>query len=302
MTRAFQHRLEFFIVKFLIILLNLLPIKISLRFGDCIGFIAFSILGIRRKVALTNLVRSFGDRFTYREYRRIGLKSYINFARSMIEFGLYPKLARIGLPNLVDLNADESSIERSRSGQGAVFVSGHFGNFEIMGASLAAFDLPVDFLVGKQHNLLVNDLMNRHRAIFGVGLIEIGVSARGVVAALKKGRSVAMLSDQDAGDDGVIIDFLGRPASTPKGPAAFALKTGCPIIVAMLVRNGLSSHTLHIEKPIEVNKANEKAAEIKRLTQAYSDIIADYIRRYPDHWFWAHRRWKTTCPEDYMAK
>ena len=302
MTRAFQHRLEFFIVKFLIFLLNLLPVKISLRFGDCIGFIAFSILGIRRKVALTNLVRSFGSRFTDREYRRIGLKSYINFARSMIEFGLYPKLARIGLTNIVNLKADESSMERAQSGQGAVFVSGHFGNFEMMGASLAAFGLPIDFLVGKQHNLLVNSLMNRHRAIFGVGLIEIGISARGVVAALKKGRSVAMLSDQDAGDDGVIIDFLGRPASTPKGAAAFALKTGCPIIVAMLVREGFARHTLHVEKPIEVNKANEKAKEIKRLTQAYSNIFADYIRRYPEQWFWAHRRWKTTCPEDYVAK
>jgi len=171
-----------------------------------------------------------------------------------------------------------------------------------MGASLAALGLPIDFLVGKQHNLLVNNLMNRHRAIFGVGLIEIGISARGVVAALKKGRAVAMLSDQDAGDDGVVINFLGRPASTPKGPAAFALKTGCPIIVAMLVREGVAHHALHVERPIEVDRSNDKAAEIKRLTQAYSDVMTDFIREYPDHWFWAHRRWKSTCPEDYRVK
>jgi KDO2-lipid IV(A) lauroyltransferase len=135
--------------------------------------------------------------------------------------------------------------------------------------------------------------------MFGVGLIEVGVSARGVIAALRKGRAVAMLSDQDAGADGVIVDFLGRPASTPKGPAAFALKTGCPIFVISFVRNELDKHVLYIEGPIIMKKTEDKEKDIKQLTQAYTDIIEKYVKLHPDHWFWAHRRWKTTCPEDY---
>ncbi|HBZ00685.1 MAG TPA: lipid A biosynthesis acyltransferase, partial [candidate division Zixibacteria bacterium] len=108
------------------------------------------------------------------------------------------------------------------AGKGAVLVTGHFGSWELMGAYVAQHGWPIDYLVGEQHNLKVNKLMNDHRTMFGIGLIELGVAARGVIKAVREGRMVAMLSDQDAGSDGVIVEFLGRPASTPKGPAAFA--------------------------------------------------------------------------------
>jgi KDO2-lipid IV(A) lauroyltransferase len=220
----------------------------------------------------------------------------------MIEFGMYPKLARIGLDKYVTVKGEEACNEYLKTGKGAVFVSGHFGNLEMVGTALTINPWPIDFLVGKQHNKLVNDMMNRHRGLFGVGMIEIGLSARGVFAALKKGRWVVMLSDQDARRDGVIIDFLGRPASTPKGAAAFAIKTNSAIFVPMIVRDRLTRHTLYIEGPFTIEKSGDKEEDIKKLTQVYSDVLADYIRRYPDHWFWAHRRWKTTFPEDYGLK
>jgi KDO2-lipid IV(A) lauroyltransferase len=172
----------------------------------------------------------------------------------------------------------------------------------MVGTALTVHPWPIDFLVGKQHNRLVNNMMNRNRALFGVGIVEIGLSARAVFAALKKGRWVVMLSDQDARRDGVIIDFLGRPASTPKGAAAFALKTDCPIIVPMLVRKKLTKHTMYIEGPFTVDKTGDKDQDIKNLTQVYSDVLAKYITQYPEQWFWAHRRWKTTFPEDYGLK
>lgn len=299
MIRNIQHEIEYLFIRALILVLNVLPVQAALRFGDVVGFIAFSILRIRRRVSLVNLRRSFGDKYSAREYRRIALGSYINFARSMIEFGLAPKLARMNLATFCKTAGQEALTERIRPDQGFVALSGHFGNFELIGSYLTYTGRPVDFLVGVQHNPYINRLMNRHREAFGVGLIEIGVAARGVIRALKQGRVVAFLSDQDAGSDGTVVDFLGRPASTPKGAAAFALKTGCPILFGVDVRNGLRGHTFHFEGPLWGSVTDDKEDDIRRLTQSYTDILEKYIELYPDHYFWAHRRWKSTCAEDY---
>jgi KDO2-lipid IV(A) lauroyltransferase len=299
MTKHLQHRLEYFILKGIILLANILPVRLSLRLGDIIGFKAFSILRYRRRVTLNNLKRSFGDRYTDREYKQIGLRSYINLARSLIEFAMFPRLVKRDFSQKISVVNGEPLRAHFDSGKGAVMISGHFGSWELMGAYLARNGWPIDFLVGVQHNRLVNDLMNRHRQIFGIGLIEIGVAARGVFSAIKNGRGVAMLADQDAGSDGVIIDFFGRPASTAKGPAAFALKTDTPVFYGAFVREGLDRHVLYVEGPIAVVKSKDKEDDIRRLTQAYSDQLAKYIAKYPDHWLWSHKRWKSTCPEEY---
>jgi KDO2-lipid IV(A) lauroyltransferase len=211
----------------------------------------------------------------------------------MIEYGLFPKFKRKGLSRFVSLDGRENLQAIKEIGKGAVMVTGHFGSWELMGAFIADEGWPIDYLVGEQHNLKVNKLMNDHRTMFGIGLIELGVAARGVFKAVKAGRMVAMLSDQDAGSDGVIVEFLGRPASTPKGPAAFALKTSASLACGFIVREGARQRII-IESPLRIELSNDKDEDIRRLTQAYTSMLEKYVRQYPDHWFWPHRRWKST--------
>lgn len=302
MSKAIQHGIEYFFVKVLIIVLNLLPLSISLRFGDFIAFVAYKLLGIRKHVSLINLRRTFGDKYTDAEYDNIAYQSYVQFARSMIEFGLYPKLKRMGLDKICKIANPEILDEPSQSGKGVILIGGHFGNLELVGAALTMQNWPIDFLVGKQSNKKVNALMNRHRAMFGVGIIEIGVTAREVIRVLRKGRWIAFLSDQDARKDGTIVNFLGRPASTPKGAAAFSIITKCPIYLGAFVRTGLKNHTLYLKGPFTIEKSKDKESDIQRLTQMYTDALAEFIYENPDHYFWMHKRWKTTCPEDYAKK
>jgi len=293
MMKKIRYELEYAAVKSILALVNLIPYRLALILGDIIGFLGFSIFGIRRKVTLTNLKNSFEAQYFDSEYRSIGLRAYCNIAKSMIEYGLFPSLKKKGLAKFIRLEGRENLEAIKKMGKGAVMVTGHFGSWELMGALLATENWPIDYLVGEQHNLKVNALMNRHRTMFGIGLIELGVAARGVFKAVKNGRLVCMLSDQDAGSDGVIVQFLGRPASTPKGPAAFSLKTGAPLACGFIVREGLRQKIV-IEPPIEIELSGDKAEDIKRLTQAYTSILERYIRQYPDHWFWPHRRWKST--------
>jgi len=211
----------------------------------------------------------------------------------MIEYGLFPSLKRMDLSKFITIEGRENLQLIKNQGKGAVLITGHFGSWELMGAYLANEGWPIDYLVGEQHNLKVNKLMNQHRAMFGIGLIELGVAARGVFKAVRAGRMVAMLSDQDAGSDGVVVSYLGRPASTPKGPAAFALKTGAPLIFGCIVRDGWRQR-IFVEPPLEIPHSGDKDDDVRRLTQAYTQLLEKYVSQYPDHWFWPHRRWKST--------
>lgn len=293
MTKRIKYRLEYLAVVILIFVLNLIPRRIALLFGDAIGILAFSVFRLRRKVALNNLENSLGVSYTGRDYRKIAARAYRNFGRGMIEYGLFPSLKRKRLDRFLSISGEDNLKEIASWNRGAVLVTGHFGSWELMGAFLASRGWPVDYLVGEQHNLLVNRLMNDHRRLFGIGLIDMGVAARGVIKAIRGGRMVCMLSDQDAGSDGVVVQFLGRPASTPKGPAAFALKTGAPLACGFIIRDGYRQKVT-IEAPFDFKPSGNKDRDIKDLTQKYTELLEEYIRKYPDHWFWPHRRWKST--------
>jgi KDO2-lipid IV(A) lauroyltransferase len=293
MTKRIRYRLEYLAVVTLIFVLNLIPYRIALLFGDAIGILAFSVFRLRRKVTLNNLESSFGESYTGRDYRKTAARAYRYIGRGMIEYGLFPSLKRNRLDRLLSISGEDNLKEIVSENQGAVLVTGHFGSWELMGAFLASRGWPIDYLVGEQHNLLVNRLMNDHRRLFGIGLIDMGVAARGVIKAIRGGRMVCMLSDQDAGSDGVVVRFLGRPASTPKGPAAFALKTGAPLACGFIIREGFRQRII-IEPPIDFRPSGDKDKDIEELTRKYTVLLEEYIRKYPDHWFWPHRRWKST--------
>lgn len=290
-----KHKIEFWGVRMVGGLVRMIPYHLALAIGSFLGWLAFDILRIRRRVTMINLRNSLGDQRS--DLTRIGRKAYRNFGMSMVEYSLFPALSKEKVLGMVELVGTEHFDEILAKGTGAIVVAGHFGSWELMGAAVSQMGYPVDFLVGEQHNLLVDDMMNDYRKRMGIGIIKMGVAAKGIIKALKNNRFVAMLSDQDAGTDGTVVEFLGRPASTPKGPAAFALKMNAPIIMGFIIRESRGKQKIVLEKPIFGKNTPNKEEDIKNLTQTYTSLLEDYIRKYPDHWFWPHRRWKSTTKD-----
>jgi KDO2-lipid IV(A) lauroyltransferase len=292
-----KHKFEYGITCLSGVFLRILPYRLALSFGSFLGFLAFDVFRVRRKVTLINLKNSLGDQKKVKELKKIGRRAYENIGKSMVEYSLFPSLDKKKISKLVEFEGVENFDEALKRGRGAIVVAGHFGSWELMGAATCQRGYPVDFLVGEQHNILVDNLMNDYRKSMGIGIIKMGTAAKGVIKALKNNRFVAMLSDQDAGNDGTIVNFFNRPASTPKGPAAFALKMNAPIILGFIIRGNKKKQKIIIEKPIFIEKSDNKEDDIQKLTQAYTSVLEHYIRQYPDHWFWPHRRWKSTTKE-----
>jgi KDO2-lipid IV(A) lauroyltransferase len=294
-SRTIKHRIEYWVTYLVSAFARIIPYRLALALGSFLGWLAFDALRVRRKVTLINLKNSSGKGKD--ELAKIGRRTYQNIGKSMVEYALFPSLDKEKILRMVRFEGTEHFDAALKRGKGAIVVAGHFGSWELMGAATRQKGYPVDFLVGEQHNLLIDDLMNDYRRSVGIGIIKMGAAAKGVIRALKNNRFVAMLSDQDAGSDGTVVEFFGRPASTPKGPAAFALKMDAPIIMGFIIRENQKKQRIIIEKPIFVEKTSDKEDDIQRLTQAYTRVLEEYIRKYPDHWFWPHRRWKSTTKE-----
>ncbi len=296
MTRRIRHRIELAGVRLLVALPRVFPLKTSVRLGGALGIVAFDVLRIRRRVVLENLDRAFGDSLAAGEKVRIGRASYVNFVKSLIEFASLGRLTKEDYPRIVRFEGLENLRGPIARGHGVIAVTGHFGSWELLGAGVASCGLPVDFLVGEQQNSLVNDLMNDLRRSAGIGVIERGVAARGVFEALKKGHIVALLADQDARKAGVFVDFFGTPASTFQGPAQFACRTGSPLVGCAIVRRADETHDAILFPPIYPTAGADRDAEVLRLTREHTKILEECVRRYPEQYFWAHRRWKTKPP------
>jgi KDO2-lipid IV(A) lauroyltransferase len=288
-----SHGLEYAAFWILTRLVQSLPARAADRLAVALGDLAHTVLTSRRRIALGNLKRAFKDGKSDAELAAITKKVFRNMARATIEFARLPVLSHQKILDMVPEYSGVESIEKGqREGRGIMFISGHFGSWELLGAWLFARGFPADFLVGQQHNPYVDRMFNHFRRSSGVSTIPVGVAARHVLKSLKSGRIVCLLSDQHSATGGTVVRFFDRPAATPKGPAAFAVKVGCPIILGLLVREKDNRHRAVLSPPIYPPGTGDTEKDITEMTQAYTSRLEEMIRRYPEQWMWTHRRWK----------
>jgi KDO2-lipid IV(A) lauroyltransferase len=255
-------------------------------------------LGLRRRVAESNLALAFPD---LDADARAGVlrEHYRELGRVAAEYAHLDRLARAPFGEAI-VEARGCEFLEPLRGRGAILLSGHYSNFELMGASLARFN-PVDFLVRPLSNPWVERWIAERRAAAGIGCISTSEGMRGVYAALAAGRWVAFLADQDAGRRGIFVPFLGVPASTPVGPARVALHSGVPIVTGFAVRRPDGRFDLEVEPVLEMPEPDAPDA-VLRLTAAHVARLERRVRARPELWFWLHRRWKTRPPAPAAAR
>lgn len=292
------YLIEFILLFVFNLFILIIPLKIALWVGRRLGDVAFFVLKIRRDVVMKNLVHAFPNK-NYGELFEVARQSYQNFGMSMMELLSFPKIKiKKFINKKIEFEGLEYLDELIARKDGAILVAGHFGSWELMGAATRQSGYPLDFLVGRQHNIFVDNLLNYYRKIKNIGIIPLKMALKGVMKAVKNGRFVAMLSDQDAGyKDGVFVNFFCRPASTPKGPAVFSLRADVPIIMGFCIRQKpLNRHKIKFLK-VDFKKSGNEQKDIELLTLKYTQILEGFIKKYPDHWFWFHKRWKTVVDD-----
>jgi KDO2-lipid IV(A) lauroyltransferase len=287
-----QDWLEHLCIVGFVIGTRLLPARVSVWLAGFLGKVAFDVIGFRRKVTLANLGARLARGRSEGELEDIGRRSYMHFGMSVAEFVRVPAINRAYVDRYIRLEGLKH-LDRALEGRkGAVLVTGHFGSWELMGRALVLSGYPMKFIVGLQRNPLVQDLMNDLRRSAGIGVVEPDSLLR-ITRSLRSNSFVAMLSDQDAGPHGLFVDFFGEKASTPQGAARLATMTGAPVIPGFIVRLGGLRHQIVIEKPIEIPAGLSREEAVREITQGFTTVIEEYVRKHPDQYLWAHRRWRT---------
>lgn len=292
-ARQIRHAVEYGAVRLTLGMAGTLPIGVARAIGASLGTLAFA-LRIRREVSVENIVRALG--VSPREATRIARRSYENLGRGFMDFAAFKRWSRDEFLSQVTIEGAEFLSAARKAGHGAVIVASHFGSWEMGGAAMPALGFPTSFVVGEQSNARVDEVTNDLRRAQGSGIITRASALKKVLTALRRNELVGLLADQDARKGGIVVDFLGRPASTVRGPALFAIRARCPIIPLTVHREG-KRHRVVFDAPLWPDPAQDEEASVLQLTRGYSDVLSRRIREHPDEYFWPHRRWKSATAQ-----
>ncbi|PHR61659.1 MAG: lipid A biosynthesis acyltransferase [Robiginitomaculum sp.] len=211
-------------------------------------------------------------------------------------FGEFPFLGRIRVfdeNSRVEVVGLERLEQLKKDGQAAVLISGHFANWEIMAAVFSQAKLPVHVTYRPTNNPYFDKRIRQQRARYGIELMVAKSGAKGakeLIHALRNGRSIALLNDQKF-NEGIEIPFFGVGAMTAPGPTRLAIKTGAPLVPMSVVRTQGANFRVTVHAPIQLDKTDDRNADIRAGVIKVTTFVEDYIRQNPTDWFWVHRRW-----------
>jgi len=266
------------------------PLKISYRVAIFISDLRYFFALRDRREVTANLRVIFPEKSLF-EIRKIRIRLFRNFAKYLVDFFRFSKLNADYIKKNVKLENIGFIDEGLSHGKGGIAVSAHLGNWELGGVAVALLGYPIwaVTLVHKYKN--VDKFFNFQRESKGMRVIPLGKAVRKCLDVLAQNGIVALVGDRDFTEKGLILDFFGKPAIFPPGPAAFALKTGAAVVPVFMIRNPDDSFTLKLERPIYFSGTGEKDTDLINAITVYKRIFEDYIRKYPDQWYMFRRFW-----------
>jgi Kdo2-lipid IVA lauroyltransferase/acyltransferase len=291
-----RFRLEYLAAAGVLRILGLLPRWLARGVCELLAIGSYFLWPRLRHVGLFNLRLVFPD-WGERRRRRVLFRTFRGFGRMLADFAHFPRLTRRNVERLIVYDGFEHYARAQAQGKGVVFLTAHFGNWELSSFAHSLYGYPLNFTVRPMDNPLLDSLITRYRCLSGGRPVDKNDFARRALQALRQGEAVGVLMDTNMlPPEGIFVDFFGRPASTTSAPARLARKTGAALVLGLVLWDSkLRKYRLHFE-PVPWIEHDDPEEEIRRNTAHFNRLIEDHVRRHPDQWFWVHRRWKTRPP------
>ena len=291
-----KNKIEFISIKSIMILLNLLPYSMLMKFASCLGSFTFSFIRIRRKVVIENIKNAFPE-LSSREVLNLAKKSYQHFSKIFLELAHLNQFSSEQLKAKIIVKTPEVIEEIKSSGKGQIILIGHFGSWEVFALY---FSLIKDFaaIAKKQKDQVIEDFILSLRTRFGGKIFYSREPITNGIQWLKKGNAFTIVGDQDARHHGIFVPFLGQPSSTYTGVSIFALRSKVDVYFATPVRTRDGKYEISIEKIHAVEEGYPKGFS-KELITRYMNKLEEAVRKHPEQYFWMHKRWKTKPPEEH---
>ena len=295
MKKPVQYRLEYLGLRLLEGLVRLLPEGLLEPLGTRLARLFFYRFAYRRKAALENLAIAFPEK-SVADREAIAFASTRHFVMVALEYfrmGGWSTARLLERTELINPERDRPFLE-GRDGEPVIFITGHFGSWEVAAARVAAsFSGVANAVLKRQRNPLVDARIVQMRRRWRLEPMYADGAVRKGIRALRAGEWIGLVNDQDGGRGGIFVPFFGKMASTMVGGAAMHLKTGAPLVFMAALRTGTLQYRIVLERVTVPPLQGDAAEQMRIVTAAFTEVLERWVRQYPEQYLWMHRRWRT---------
>ena len=282
-----------------------LPIELDLRIARALGSLLYYVDKKHRHRGISNVHRSF-PHFTDRQCRALARESLRQTVMLAVEMLFTTNLVRIDTfdRHIKFENFTEVLELLIRRETGLIMLTGHYGNWEVLGYVLATLGFETTSIARPLDNPYVNQWILGVRERQGQKIVSKKGATDEVIPVIEAKGAIGFIADQNAGSKGVFVDFFGRKASTYKSIALLAMEYQVPIVVGYARRSRQAFH-FHVGVADIIYPAHwaDQPDPLRYITQRYTKALEDVVRQDPAQYLWVHRRWKTRpkneAPEQY---
>jgi Kdo2-lipid IVA lauroyltransferase/acyltransferase len=284
----------YLLVRLIVGIAQALTIEQSYALARLIARVLYHFDRRHRTVGLENLAHAFGDRYTPAERHVIIRRVYLHFAMMLMEILHIPrKLHPETWRQRITLVGHPEIVGRLLKGGPIIMLTGHFGNWEMAGYLFGVFGFPPSSVARTLDNPYLDGYLRTFRERTGQKLIPKTGGYDQMLDVLRSGGVLSFIADQDAGQNGLYVDFFGRPASTHKAVALLAIEHRVPLMVIGARKRGEPmQYDVIVQDVIRPEDYAGRPDAVRAITQRYTTALEQLVRTAPEQYFWLHRRWK----------
>ncbi len=285
--------LVYLLVRLAICFVQAISLEACHAIARLLAWVACDVIRLRQRVVEGNLRQAFPD-LSAGERRELAWRMWEHLILMGCEIAQAPrKIHETNWRHYFHFNGKREMVAYLLDPRPTIFVSGHFGNFELSSYMMGLYGFPTYAIARPLDNPYLDRYVNQFRSTHGQFILPKEGSAAQVDAVLRSGGVIALLADQHAGPKGCWVDFFGRPASCHKAVALFTLVSGAPLVVAYGKRaGGPLQFELGFAGIADPQIPSEHLSGVKPLTQWYNRVLEEIILAAPEQYWWVHRRWK----------
>jgi len=278
-----------------------IPYKHISRIGRVLGILVYLIDVKHRRIVRRNL------KFVYPEWpprrvKKISKRVFQNLGITILEICQMTCFSSHDIIDKVKIRGQEHLINAMQNNKGAILISAHLGNWEIVPLFWPlCFKTPITVVARKIKNKIINRWIHELRTRFGNRVIDKEGALPEMTRTLRQNKILGILIDQGTRIPlGVKITFFNKYVTATPAAALLALRCKSPVLPAFCIRNGDGTFTVSIEPPLALKRTDDLHADLRTNTQIMTDAIEKLVRKYPEQWFWVHKRWKIYYPHLYQ--
>jgi KDO2-lipid IV(A) lauroyltransferase len=287
--------IEYGAIRLFALFVLMFPIELNLKTGRLLGWIWYMAFPRHRARAREHIVASLGPSLSEDDIRRLTLRSMQQMTMGLMEMLCTPRLVNEWTwPRYIRLVGLADGVRLLLGRGGMVMLTGHYGNWELLGFTLAALGFDIVAVMRPLDNPLLNEWLVRTRERRGLRLLYKKGAIESAEDVVRRGGALCFIADQDAGRKGLFVEFFGRPASTYKSIGLLAMGCEVPIVVGYARRVGPGfSYEIGVNRIIRPQDWADRDDPLRWVTREYNAAIEAFVREAPEQYLWVHRRWKS---------